>query len=74
MSILLYIFLTYLLYRLVFNFIIPIYKTTRQVKKGFRDMHERMQQHTSSTSTSQSSENGKTTQRVGEYIEFEEVK
>ncbi len=37
-------------------------------------MHERMQEHASSNTSSKSSENGKTTQRVGEYIDFEEVK
>jgi hypothetical protein len=38
----LFAFLIYLLYRLIFHFIIPIYKTTKQVKKQFSDMSARM--------------------------------
>lgn len=75
---LLYAFLIYLAYRLVFHFIIPIYKTTRQVKKQFREMHDRMEGHMTQqqqanpqTSTSQQ-ENKK--EQVGDYIDFEELK
>jgi Domain of unknown function (DUF4834) len=32
----------YLLYRFLFNFILPIAKTTRQVREQFRNMHESM--------------------------------
>lgn len=73
-----YAFLIYLAYRLVFHFIIPIYKTTRQVKKQFRDMHGRMedymsqqQQPNQQTSTPQP-ENNKA--QAGDYIDFEELK
>lgn len=37
-----YAFLIYLAYRLIFHFIIPIYKTTKQVKKQFSEMSARM--------------------------------
>jgi len=71
-------FLIYLAYRLVFHFIIPIYKTTRQVKKQFRDMHERMQDHIneqqSYQQTSTSEPEPKKQQIGGDYIDFEEVK
>jgi hypothetical protein len=78
-SILFYGFLIYLLYRLVFNFIIPIYRTTKQVKKGFREMHERMnqqyQQNGAHSQTTHDQESKKPdTNKVGEYIDFEEVK
>ena len=75
---LLYAFLIYLAYRLVFHFIIPIYKTTRQVKKQFREMHNRMQDNMSEQqpyqqpATTPVSENKK--QQPGDYIEFEELK
>jgi len=77
MRYLLYAFLIYLAYRLVFHFIIPIYKTTRQVKNQFREMHSRMEdqmnkqqanEHTSTLHT----ENKK--EQVGDYIDFEELK
>ena len=71
-------FLIYLAYRLVFHLIIPIYKTTKQVKKQFREMHDRMEDHMTQqqqanpqTSTSQP-ENRK--QQAGDYIDFEELK
>jgi hypothetical protein len=75
---LLYAFLLYLLYRLVFHFIIPVYKTTRQVKKQFRGMHGRMQdymnqqQQAQQQSSVQKQETGKG--KAGDYIDFEEVK
>jgi len=70
-------FLIYLAYRLVFHFIIPIYKTTRQVKKQFREMHSRMQDNMSQESPHQQpatpgTENKK--QQAGDYIDFEELK
>ena len=74
---LLYAFLIYLAYRLVFHFIIPIYKTTRQVKKQFREMHSRMQDNMGQQQPYQQAatpapENSK--QQSGDYIEFEELK
>jgi hypothetical protein len=70
-------FLIYLAYRLVFNFIIPIYKTTRQVKKQFREMHSHMQDNMSQQPPYQqpatpATENKK--QQAGDYIDFEELK
>ena len=72
-----YAFLIYLAYRLIFHFIIPIYKTTRQVKKQFREMHEKMQEHVNQqqsyqqTSTLRSEDNK---QQARDYIDFEELK
>ena len=70
-------FLIYLAYRLVFHFIIPIYKTTRQVKKQFREMHSRMQDNMSPQQPYQepvtpATENKK--KQAGDYIDFEELK
>jgi len=75
-SLLFYGFLIYLLYRLVFHFIIPIYRTTRQVKRSFRDMHEQMRQHTSTqtTGTKESFNKKSSSTKAGDYIDFEEIK
>ena len=74
-SLLFYGFLVYLLYRLVFHFIIPIYRTTKQVKKGFRDMQEKMYQQSNPQASSEPSQNKKTgNTQVGDYIDFEEIK
>lgn len=72
-----YAFILYLAFRLVFDFIIPVYKTTRQVRKGFREMHERMNQHTEQyrqqeNYTRQNQNNNKTD--TSDYIDFEEIK
>ena len=72
-----YAFLIYLAYRLVFHFIIPVYKTTRQVKKQFREMHSRMEDQMNQYQANQQNasphqENKK--EPVGDYIDFEELK
>jgi len=70
-------FLIYLAYRLVFHFIIPIYKTTRQVKKQFREMHSRMQDNMSQQQPQQQPVTPATenkNQQAGDYIDFEELK
>ena len=72
-----YAFLIYLAYRLVFNFIIPIYKTTRQVKKQFREMHSRMQDNMGQQPPYQQPVTPATenkNQQAGDYIDFEELK
>ena len=74
--ILLYIFLVYLLYQFIFNFLIPVVRTTRQVKKGFREMNSKMndfmkQQNAQSSQTSKPEDKK---EQVGDYIDFEEIK
>lgn len=84
---LLYILLIYLGYQFIFNFLLPIYRTTQHLKKGFREMSERMDQsygheatkgsrdkHENSSSQQTQSEGGKGNDKVGEYIDFEDVK
>ena len=66
-----YFFLAYMLYQLVFKFILPIYRTTKQVRRGFRDMQDRMNGHTPETGAPASKPAQKP---VGDYIDFEEVK
>jgi hypothetical protein len=77
MRYLLYGLLIWFLYNLIFRLIIPVYKTTRQVKKKFREMHEQMQEEqakqqgfTQQPNTQKSSP----APRSGDYIDFEEVK
>ena len=76
--ILLYAFLIYLLYRLVFHFIIPIYKTTKHVKSQVKDMQSRMQEQMNKQEQAfQSAAANKTEtpkEKAGDYIDFEEVK
>ncbi|MGN6399156.1 MAG: hypothetical protein ACTHMD_01805 [Flavisolibacter sp.] len=71
-----YVFLFYMLYKLVFDFIIPVYRTTKRVKKGFREMNERMQQQAEGFQQqhAQPSKPKVEQNRPGDYIDFEEVK
>ena len=71
-----YFLLAFSLYQLIFKFILPIYRTTRQVKKGFREMQERMQQGAAQPSrTQKNNANVRTSkEQEGDYIDFEEVK
>lgn len=74
---LLYAFLIYLAYRVVFHLIIPLYKTTKQVKKQFREMHKNMQDHINQQQSYQQTtppEPETRKQQAGDYIDFEEVK
>jgi hypothetical protein len=67
----------YLLYRLVFDLIVPVYKTTKQVKKQFSDIHDRMQQGPGAQPQQPSSPPSPATGskiKAGEYIDFEEIK
>jgi hypothetical protein len=74
LRILLYALVAYALYKLVFDFIIPVYRTGRQIRKQFNDVKQRMegQDHFSNIpepKTSSAADN-----KAGEYIDFEEVK
>ena len=76
------LFALYLLYKLIFDFIIPVARTTRQVKKQFSEMNNRMQE----TMQQQQAPPQKTTfsknttpatgaaTKGDDYIEFEEIK
>jgi len=64
-----YFFLAFMLYQLVFRFILPVYRTTKQVRRSFRDMQNRM--NGDGAGQEPAKPKGKT---VGDYIDFEEVK
>ena len=70
-------FLFYLAWRLVFDFILPIYRTTKSVRKSFREMSARMNQHTEQYEQEKPSNPNQSNNNkggVGEYIDFEEIK
>lgn len=74
------IILIYILYKLIFDFIIPIYQTSKKVKKQFGEMHNKMQDQMNKFNAQQSA-SGKTAadniKQPGykeEYIDYEEIK
>ena len=77
--VLLYIFLAYLLYKIIFDFVIPVYKTTRQMRKGFREMHTRMNEYMKSREEkynmqNKTGKNSSSQKPTEDYIDFEEIK
>jgi hypothetical protein len=76
MTYIFYLFLAFLLYNIVFKIVIPIYRTTRQVKQGFREMNARMQGQTPNENGFSTESRKKTApaKKEAEYIDFEEIK
>ena len=77
LSFLFFAFLGYLFYKLLVDFIIPIYKTTTQVKKTFREMHQKMNPQNKDANGQQKTTTASTLDKkapIGDYIDFEEVK
>ena len=73
------IFLLWLFYKLVFDFIVPVYQSTKQVRRQMSDIQDRLrQQHEEQQRQArQEAQRQQTQQRPvdkGDYIDFEEVK
>jgi len=69
----------YVLYKVIFDFIIPVTRATSQVRKQFQEAQQRMQDEMNShsgqsSSTSQHYPNTGNVPKSGDYIEFEEIK
>jgi len=74
---LLYAFLIYIAYQLIFKLFIPVYRASRKIKQGFREMQEKMQEQMRQQDGYAPGPNQpKTNPGVNkdDYIEFEEVK
>ena len=70
------LFVLYLLYKLIFDFIIPVDRTTKQVKQKVGEMQNQMNEHMKQqqSGTFSATKESKTTPAREDYIEFEEVK
>ena len=71
----------YLLYKLVFDLIIPVAKTTKQVKKQFGDMSAQLQEKMNQQQAQQKNNafnatktHEKPVTKKDDYIDFEEIK
>ena len=74
-----YAFLIYLAFKLVFDLIIPVYRTTRKLRKGFREMQDEMHRaNGTGQPTHRPEEKEKVKEKEGkhgsDYIDFEEIK
>jgi len=73
------IFLLYLLYKLIFDFIIPIYIASKKVKNQFGEMHSKMQEQMNqynrqTAQQAQTTTTAKPEKKKEEYIDYEEIK
>ena len=71
------LFLLYLLYKFIFEFIIPVYQTTKQVKRKMHEMQENMKnQQQYQNNRHQTAENSDIQKKDidSEYSDYEEVK
>ncbi len=75
-----YIFIGWILYKLVFDFIIPVYRSTKHVRRQVRDMQQHMQEQFRQQQQQQQQAPPRPAEPVarprdkGDYIDFEEVK
>ena len=69
------LFILYLLYKLIFDFIIPIWNTTKDVRQKMADMHNKMngQSDPKTQQTPHQYKRSKPSQEK-DYIDFEEIK
>ena len=73
------IFFLWLLYKLIFDFIIPVYNSTRQVRQQMSNIQQRMrdqydQQQQSQYNAKQQQAPPPPRPDKGDYIDFEEIK
>ena len=83
MNILVELLLAYLLYRFIAGFLVPLYRASRQMRQQFHDMSGRPPAggptpnppNSAGPAPGDQESNPKSaTTKVGEYIDFEEVK
>lgn len=63
----------YFAYRFIFELVIPVYKTTRQVKKQFDSVRQNTNQDFHQQATRQPHKSPPKSDAKGDYIEFEEI-
>ncbi len=73
------LFVLYLLYKLIFDFIIPIYQGTKRVKQKVNEMQQNMNEHIKQQQQAQQRTAPKqpepAAKKTGsDYIDFEDVK
>ena len=67
------LFLLYLLYKLIFNFIIPVYQSSLRIKKQFGEMQDKMHEQMNKNQQTPS-KNDSQSKIKEDYIDYEEIK
>ena len=68
------LFLIYILYKLIFEFVIPLYQSAKKIRRQFAEMQSKMQQGGNRYGETETAAPEPRVKKEGEYIEFEEVK
>jgi Sec-independent protein translocase protein TatA len=84
LRVILWILLGYFVYRFVFNFLLPIFKVSRQMRRQVKEFQNNMhqaqnqsqqqQQPFQQSATAQQRATASPQEKSGDYIDFEEVK
>lgn len=76
--ILLWVIVAYIIYQFVFKFLIPLITVSRQMKRQIRDFQQQsgfgQENYRPYNQQHRASEEKKKDDKVGEYIDFEEIK
>ena len=71
----LFVFLIfYLLYKLIFDFILPVSRASSQIKNRMNQMNQQQQNNYNSSQTNTPSQQTKSRPPADEYIDYEEIK
>ena len=72
------LFVIYIIYKLIFDFILPVYPTNKQVNRKMKDMHQRMQQQQEESQVREKFTSAQTVDSKRpaqeDYIDYEEIK
>lgn len=69
------LFIIYLLYKFIFGLVIPIYRTTRQMKRKMAEMQQQMGEQQPPSPYSEAPRRQTAASKISDdYIEYEEVK
>jgi Sec-independent protein translocase protein TatA len=78
LKIIFYTFIFWLLYKLIFDFIVPVYQSTKQVRRQMGDIQDRMrQQYQEQQQAQQEAQRPQTSAKKADkkdYLDFEEIK
>jgi hypothetical protein len=74
MNIIFYIILGYLLYKFIFSFLVPVIRTSLQVRKSFRDMRRHMNGQPGTGNAPADNHKSAPAPKKEDYIDFEEIK
>lgn len=78
LKIIFYTFIFWLLYKLIFDFIVPVYQSTKQVRRQMGDIQDRMRQQFEQQQQAAEPQRPQATATKkadkNDYLDFEEIK